>query len=335
MAKRRKKRHKKKSATLDENASKDPMDKTSSCLSKELSSEESPSKDESIEKDQSLTEILVAQPDLQYAYRIDVDNHLGSLYIRLSHKFVPEISVPLLNMSNKIHICSDFIHVKAAKYFRSFVQLIPFDINIPRLNDTDNQPRSAVYKDICEGNGKDVIVKYQRTVYEQTEEIMKTDAQQWIWENYRPGIWRVVPLSTESFINSPVYDLLNIILWKIHTMITNQFGEQLYVGTVVLQRSPRDSFIGRHTDNCGSRRISFIYYLTPDDWSEEDGGELILEEKETERKIIPRFNQLVMWKLGTSQTSDSELIYHRVNPVKSTDDRPRLALVGFFDQPTK
>jgi hypothetical protein len=283
-----------------------------------------------------VTDVGTVQPQFckTYAYRIDMDNHLGTLY-RLIPKVIP------YNISDKICIITDFIDDELARNVRNFISLIPFDINIVRLNDTDNQPKSEVFNYLKSRNGTSIIEKYKNYTYKNYFDdkcdnssfdiYMKRYAEQWIWENYKNGIWRAVPLTLKAYINSPIYDIINIILWKVYLSIVETFHEELYVGTVVLQRTPFNMGIGRHIDNCGYRRISFIYYLTPDDWSDADGGNLIFDN----HKITPKFNQLILWKLVTPLTPDSDPIYHEVSCVKADNNRPRLALVGFFDQPTQ
>lgn len=267
-----------------------------------------------------------------------VDNKLDSLYLKLPYKFEPIVESCNLTVDSSLSpyfqksglcVVPDFIPIKFAEIARTFVSLIPFDINTPRLNDTDNLPKSDVFRQLQNNPHKDqLIAKYESELYDKTN--IENDVKQWTWENYSGGIFRCLPLTINAFINSPIYDLINIILWKMHASIVEYYKENYAVGLVVLQRSPFDTTIGRHLDDHGSRRISFIYYLTPDTWTAEDGGELILEDRgeiiAKEHTIIPKFNQLVLWKLG----DDCNKMYHRVGRVKANNDKPRLAVVGFF-----
>lgn len=282
---------------------------------------------------QSQTPVLEVQPTYKYRGRIDVDNQLGLLCCRIPHKFYPQVPTYYLNSSN-ITIIPDFIDVNIARNARTFASLIPFDLNTPKLDDIDNPPRSVVFNQL---NNKDKPImppKYKDQIYGQyygkdaLSINMEAHSKQWAWENYNTGIWRGRPLTIKSFYHSPIYDVINFIIFTLHFSIIKYFEKNLTYGTVVLQRAPFGTCVPRHIDNCGTRRVSFIYYLTPDDWSEANGGELILED----RKILPKFNQLVLWKLGTSLTPDCEPIYHEVGEVKANNDRPRLAIVGFFDQ---
>lgn len=120
-----------------------------------------------------------------------------------------------------------------------------------------------------------------------------------MWEHYKYGIFRAIPLNKTAFLDSPIYDLITIITWKLHTIIRYSLGENLKLGTCVLQRIPANTFIAEHTDECNKRRVSFIYYLVPGDFDENDGG--ILHIKHPSRcitsVITPKFNQLTMWLL--------------------------------------
>ena len=278
-----------------------------------------------------------------YNYRVrgDVDNHLSTLYCNLPYKFVPHVRdySSGCHWENGIYVFSQAIDPITAKNARAFATLIPFDIDTPSLNDTDNPPHTNVFQSLS--SEKDHLMsKHKDITYNRryVDDWIK-DARKWSWENYNQGIWpfgrtelcsvwRAIPLTLEAYIDSPIYDLINIILWNLYNNIKRYFKEDLRVGTVVLQRTARDTFVPRHIDNWSLRRISFIYYLTPDDWSKEDGGELILDKC----TITPHFNQLVLWKLSTSLTPDQDPIYHEVSPVNAANDRPRLALVGFFTQ---
>jgi hypothetical protein len=268
---------------------------------------------------------------IDYAYRSDVDNQLGTLYCcyradsTQQYKFIPNIPAIELVITNGICVIKNFIEESFAQKARKFASLISFDEKIPRLNNNENQPRSSVFLSLKDKYTISSLDKYKNSIYDEKKSFMK-DLEQWTYENYRYGIFRAVPLTPESFINSPIYDMINTVLWKLYKSIQLSFNEDLLIGTVVLQRTPFNTCIGRHIDDLSPRRISFIYYLVPDDWSDSDGGELIIDN----RKIIPKFNQLVLWKLNTDKTHDTEPLYHQVERVKT--DRPRIALVGFFEQ---
>ena len=258
----------------------------------------------------------------RYMPRIDVDNQLGSIYIRLQYKFTPEPSIYKLYPPGSVDIVPDFVDIDIANAARSFAAIIPFDKDISRLNDSYNQPRENIMLSLNSQLNVPIPPEYAGSLCKDFKH-----GNNWTWENYNTGIFRVVPLSLDAYIDSPIYDLINYILWKIHRSIMDTTGENLAFGTVVLQRCAQGTYIPEHIDNCCKRRFSFIYYLVPDDWSEDDGGSLILED----RTIHPKFNQLVYWWLSNHIIKDCPDIKHSVSMVNASDDRPRLALVGFFD----
>jgi Rps23 Pro-64 3,4-dihydroxylase Tpa1-like proline 4-hydroxylase len=89
---------------------------------------------------------------------------------------------------------------------------------------------------------------------------------------------------------------------------------------------PQNYGIGRHSDACAGRKISFIYYLTSDDWYQDvDGGGLAAHVGRDCVKLNPTFNRLVAWEMFNSHGPD-----HYVNTVYTS--KKRLALVGFFNE---
>ncbi|KAL1925038.1 uncharacterized protein VTP21DRAFT_4692 [Calcarisporiella thermophila] len=77
------------------------------------------------------------------------------------------------------------------------------------------------------------------------------------------------------------------------------------------------------------RRIAFILYLVPEDWSLEDGGTLDLfdtDERNNPRKIVhsivPRWNSLAFFELSRAS-------YHQVSQVLRPD-RTRVSISGWF-----
>jgi len=96
-----------------------------------------------------------------------------------------------------------------------------------------------------------------------------------------------------------------------------------------------------HDDVIGTRRVSFILYLTdPDEgWSEEDGGGLELYPLEQEgglgvpdvhpsKVIAPKWNQMAMFEVKPGVS------FHAIQEVM-TDGKPRLAIQGWFHAKTK
>jgi len=115
---------------------------------------------------------------------------------------------------------------------RSFISFIPFDIDTCRLNDTNNQPRSEVYNYLQTKDKISLLNKYKDHTYKNENHEIE-DSKLWTWENYRPSIWRAIPITPDVYINSPIYDMINIILWKIDLRIKETFQEKLEVDTVV------------------------------------------------------------------------------------------------------
>jgi Rps23 Pro-64 3,4-dihydroxylase Tpa1-like proline 4-hydroxylase len=96
-----------------------------------------------------------------------------------------------------------------------------------------------------------------------------------------------------------------------------------------------------HDDVIGTRRVSYIIYLTDPDseWKEQDGGSLELYPlTDTTKKtgipatlptkcIVPAFNRMALFKVQPGRS------YHSVQEV-FCDDKPRLSISGWFHGPT-
>jgi Rps23 Pro-64 3,4-dihydroxylase Tpa1-like proline 4-hydroxylase len=98
--------------------------------------------------------------------------------------------------------------------------------------------------------------------------------------------------------------------------------------TWVLQRTEKGYYLPAHNDDCSERKIAFVYYLTPSDWDwRNDGGELEIGNKDggTSFRFNPTFNNLITWDMVKEQSP-----LHWINTVKAENDRPRIALVGFW-----
>jgi Rps23 Pro-64 3,4-dihydroxylase Tpa1-like proline 4-hydroxylase len=115
--------------------------------------------------------------------------------------------------------------------------------------------------------------------------------------------------------------------WK-NTMMNQRNINSLIKATWVLQRIAEGDGIGAHNDEFGSRKIAFVYYLTPDDWqNERDGGELYIVNEQGDKTFIePNFNTLVAWDMECSKSP-----LHWVNTVNAPNTRPRISLVGFWN----
>jgi SM-20-related protein len=85
---------------------------------------------------------------------------------------------------------------------------------------------------------------------------------------------------------------------------------------------PKGSFYKRHLDafqNDDRRRLSVILYLNAADWTEQDGGELIIYPNQSDEiKVNPWGGQLVIF--------ESQLLEHEVLPAL----RERLSITGWL-----
>jgi Rps23 Pro-64 3,4-dihydroxylase Tpa1-like proline 4-hydroxylase len=97
-----------------------------------------------------------------------------------------------------------------------------------------------------------------------------------------------------------------------------------------------------HDDVIGTRRISYIIYLTDPDceWTAEDGGALELYPLEGDKNaqqgvpvpsptnnLLPRFNSMALFRVQPGKS------YHSVQEVYAKD-KPRLSISGWFHGPT-
>jgi len=158
----------------------------------------------------------------------------------------------------------DVVPIELAERAREFVQSIVFDNTLKELNDTDNKPRDSIYKQTDWSTIKDQLPSI----------LTESNTIEWTWEKYYVDIWRAVPLNLQSFITSPIFELIDYIeqKWKA-TKFTDIDITQLHKATWVLQRVDQHHGITPHHDEATGRKIAFIYYLTPDDWdSRKDGG---------------------------------------------------------------
>ena len=84
-----------------------------------------------------------------------------------------------------------------------------------------------------------------------------------------------------------------------------------------------------HDDVIGTRCISYIFYLSEDDWEASEGGSLELFDRKDgiplstpSKYILPKLNQLVCFKV------EPTVSFHAVQEVRG--DRPRLSLQGWY-----
>lgn len=254
---------------------------------------------------------------------IEVNNHLGYLYSKFCEDWDPcrmdvkENSITKHELLN-IFMIDNVLDIQFSIKLRLFLQEIPFDINKPIINDVDNLPLSNVYH-----TNQNLILK---SYYNNTE-----DVNEWLWEHYSYCFWRLAPKSLEAFLGSPIPRLITILERTIRSFdqIDGIKTSNLKKGTWVIQRMAQNQQADIHNDMNGTRRLSFIYYLTPDQWDENDGGGLCMlnvKGKKFER-INPTFNRLVIWKVNEQLCG-----LHHVETVKASNDKPRIALVGFFNE---
>ena len=152
---------------------------------------------------------------------------------------------------------------------------------------------------------------------------------QWMWEKYHDEIYRVIPLTLNSFCSSPFIELINILEQKwINTQFYDFDFNKLIKGSWVIQRIDYLQQISPHNDYWNNRVISFVYYLTSDDWCEENGGNLMVKNELTNNiaNISPIFNRLVAWKMDGNKSP-----LHWVNKL-NVCDKARISIVGFWCQ---
>lgn len=84
-----------------------------------------------------------------------------------------------------------------------------------------------------------------------------------------------------------------------------------------------------HDDELEGRRIAYIVYLVPEDWSEEDGGTLDLfrvdaagQPVEVAKRLVPAFNTFTFFEV-------SPVSFHQVAEVLAAD-KERLSISGWF-----
>lgn len=95
----------------------------------------------------------------------------------------------------------------------------------------------------------------------------------------------------------------------------------------------RGSHLLCHDDNLSTRRIAYILYLTPENWTENDGGNLDLFCTESDsqstpshkigKSITPVFNSIAFFEV-------SHKSFHQVAEVFSDIKGPRLSISGWF-----
>lgn len=252
---------------------------------------------------------------------VEVNNHLGFLHNKFTNGWNPE-KIIINNMELSPHpilsnmsVRTDCLPFTLADSIRQFIFKVPFDNTKKILNDFDNQPLNSAYT-----VNQSLILNFY--------ENRTTDPLQWVWEHYTSTIWRLAPLTLNAFIGSPIPGFITILENAIRSSNNGVFSK-LMKSTWVIQRIECGSGIDIHSDKTDTRRVSFVYYLTPDFWKKADGGGLFMLDINAKKfhRINPTFNSLVMWEVN-----DDPRGLHYVEDVIADNNKPRIALVGFFDE---
>lgn len=245
--------------------------------------------------------------------RIDVDNQLGNLFSHLNNTGLlpkPETTALTFEKHHNVLISNDVVPYDLAKKTLNFLKTVLFDLNAPLINDNDNHPRNICYNYPSKG-----IPEEYKSRYESPKEF--------IWEYYKINMYRLTPMNLRAFYGSPLIELIRIILWR--WWLNEEINvKNLVYTTIVLQKISKGGHIGMHDDKAIGRRISFVYYLTDEDWSIEDGGLLGVDDITGKIQIPPKFNSMVSWKM-----KDHVSPLHEVTKINS--DKARYALVGFWN----
>ena len=236
--------------------------------------------------------------------------------------------VSITSKQENVFLCQNVANRVLAKACRTFLMTIPFDMTRKECNDTDMPVLDYVYKCLVERSR----INHERKLlqgdkYEpDTLPLICPNPNNWLWERYSSSIWRAAPKTLEDFRFSPVFDYITHIthVWKL-----GKFGlniDNMFKATWVIQRVHQGDEIGFHNDYAQGRQIAFVFYLTPDDWRDEDGGLLKVRTPESEQDYIPHFNSGVIFKMINSYSP-----LHKVTRVRALDDKPRISLVGFWN----
>lgn len=250
-----------------------------------------------------------------------VNNHLGYLYNMYGHLIHFTSTSTKLNITqhhklNTVFTAKNVLDQSFALELRAFLQAVPIDLNRKMINDATNLPLSNAFFE------KDPLTCLENPT---------GDPNEWIWENYSYSFWRLAPKSLNAFYGSPIPKLIHMLDTLIRSLgsFNGISFDTLECSTWVIQRMIQGQKSGLHTDGTWTKRqISFIYYITPE-WFKRDGGGLhLLNIDEYKfRRINPDFNTLVIWPAKDDHYRD----LHYVETVHASNDKPRIALVGFFD----
>lgn len=290
--------------------------------------------------------------------RGDVNNQLGMLhyclrgFCPLSDSVKESLSqdAPALNTTAlsrrfpNVRIVENTLPDKFARELRTFLHKIPWNKETPLQDDVKNPPldnmsthsRTPHYVPNALRN----VREYMNSPNSSKNKRRLRQRGQWILEHYMSGTWRATPKHWFGFAISIIphyFDLLEM-RFRASEKEFPKIGSY-YKACWVLQRTIQGHMMLPHTDEFEGRRIAFILYLTPDDWSREDGGLLgvhnidksagsdyIPADKDIEY-IVPSFNKMILWDM-----TDRQSPLHWVTRVRASDNKQRWALVGFFYQ---
>ncbi len=253
---------------------------------------------------------------------INVNNHLGYLHNKYTNNWNPkkilEHEINFKTHDNLPNVCigTKVIPYKLAIEVRDFIHSVKFDNKVELMNDVNNKPLDSAHF---------VDASTILDIYENKTD----DPKEWLWEKYRENMWRLAPKSLNAFIGSPIAAFITILENNIRAIRNSSIDfSKLKKGTWVIQRLEKGMEMGIHSDACGRRAVSFVYFLTTDNWTNNDGGGLCVLNT-SEKKFIriqPTFNTLAMWAVNNDYSG-----LHYIEEVFATNDKPRISLVGFFD----
>lgn len=248
-------------------------------------------------------------------WRADIDNQLATLRGFFTVEKQPCDRVASVEaMGPQTYLWRDACDSALARRCREFLQAVPFDSSRPQCNDTDNPPQNSVLTQLSQ----------MKSPLSPSTTSAPTG---WTWEKYADTIWRLTPKTAEDFLQSPVFDLMTDFeaAWSTPALQQLGFNSSLRKATWVIQRTQQGHHLRLHNDYSSGRQLAFILYLTPDDWSAEDGGQLIVQDPSF--SILPAFNTCVIFKMVNWASP-----YHCISDVEADDSKPRIALVGFWNE---
>lgn len=242
------------------------------------------------------------------------DNNFGLLYsiYRYLHPHNISIgSIPLtLHLPDQgVYRATKLLPLDLAQGARSFLEAITFDNTLPVIDQKTIFPRYGVWQALHDP------FKITST--------KTNDPKGWLWEHYSSHVWRICPKSVDDFIGSV---LLRVAI-QIKSLWSNtSFGntsinvDKMYL---VYQLKDKGYHCPKHNDQHPNRLISFIYYLTLDDWDYTiDGCELGIFKCDEYTPLNPTFNTMYAWNMTNGTSPDYFVNY--------VNHRPRLTIMGFF-----